>query len=388
MRIAKIEPRIVDVSEKTKWFFVKMTTDDGLYGYGEASLFGWEPALLACLEIAADRLAGHEIQAPEDLAVSFPDRSGGRVSDSVLSALEVAFWDIRGKELGKPVHALLGTARTDLRFYANINRGTLDRSIEGWVSRAVEVRDKGFRALKMAPFDAISLAGGTVPDRGAIGRAIEKVAAVHAAVGKEVEVFVDCHWRLNPALSGEVLRSLAVAGVQWMEAPFDELPRNLPALAELRRKARDLGVTLAGAETLFGCEGFAPILQARAYDVVMPDLRWCGGLAEGLRIAGAADAAGALVAPHNSAGPVLSAASVHFAFAIPNLHSVELQYGESPLYFGILSQNAIGLGAAGLPLPTAPGLGIDLDEGLMSGASESRVAAARILGQPGSGRFG
>ncbi|RRD20814.1 mandelate racemase/muconate lactonizing enzyme family protein [Brucellaceae bacterium VT-16-1752] len=388
MKFAMIEPRVVAVSKKTKWFFVKVTTADGIYGYGEATLFGWEPVLHAYLKIVADRLTGIEVSSARALQEMFPDRSGGKVSDSIHSALEQAFWDILGKELGKPVHALLGTRRTEVEFYANINRGTLDRTPEGWAARAAQACDAGFRAIKMAPLDGIRMAAQVPPDYAEMAKVMEKIAAVSQVCGDRAEVYVDCHWRLNVEGAPEILSVMADAGIRWFETPFEEGSENLGALAALRGVAKERGVMLAGAEMLYGQEGFRPMLDAGSLDVIMPDIRWCGGIEEGVRIGALAQRHGAMVAPHNSAGPILSAASLHLACATPALHSAELQFAESPLYFSILSENQVGLGQARVNAPTAPGLGVDLDEHLIASLPTGDRGWAETVGQAGASRFG
>src|SRR6188768_162226 len=129
MKITKIDPLFVNVSEKSNWTFFRITTDEGLTGLGEATLQGWEAVQLACLNRILPQLIGKTLDEAMPLLTIYPHAFGGLAANSVLSALELAVIDIRGKAVNKPVHALLGKKLRDkVRVYANVNRCILDRT--------------------------------------------------------------------------------------------------------------------------------------------------------------------------------------------------------------------------------------------------------------------
>jgi galactonate dehydratase len=123
--------------------------------------------------------------------------------------------------------------------------------------------------------------------------------------------------------------------VTWFECPLPETPEHYPAIRRLRAQANAAGLRLAGAETFIGVEGFRPLLERGLYDVVMPDVKYAGGLRECLRIAALAERHGAACSLHNPSGPVCHAHSVHLSAALPGSERLEYQHGETPLFFAI-----------------------------------------------------
>jgi len=153
--ITRIEARTIDVSPKTDWTFIEVGTSDGWTGTGEATLYGQEAALGALAARSGERLDG----APEDAImglVAETARSEDRTERTLVSAMEQALWDIRGQRAGEPVHALLGGARrARIPIYANINRGTADRTPAGFIASTRAAVAAGFTMLKIAPFDGL-----------------------------------------------------------------------------------------------------------------------------------------------------------------------------------------------------------------------------------------
>ncbi|MEO7727406.1 MAG: enolase C-terminal domain-like protein, partial [Burkholderiales bacterium] len=199
MKIAQIEPLVLNVSEKTNWFFVRVTDDAGITGIGEASLNGWEPAQLAYLASISGGLVGKTAAQLVPLLRVFPHSPGGLVASSIASALEQALTDLRARQAGVPVHALLGgNARKTVRVYANINRGARDRSPDGIARAARNAVAAGFGAVKIAPFDGVCAED--FAESGAqdlIRAGIDRIYAIREAVGPDVDVMVDCHWRFD-----------------------------------------------------------------------------------------------------------------------------------------------------------------------------------------------
>jgi len=178
------------------------------------------------------------------------------------------------------------------------------------------------------------------------------------------ELFVDCHWRFPPALAADVGDALAERGVTWFECPIAEGMEAIPDLKRIRARANARGMRLAGLEELPAPSAFRPFIDAGAYDIVMPDVKYAGGVGGILAIAAAARAHGIACAPHNPTGPVCHAASLA-ACAIATLPLLEHQFDETPLFF-MLAGGSLPRPASGASvLPSGTGFGIGLDTGVL-----------------------
>jgi galactonate dehydratase len=179
-----------------------------------------------------------------------------------------------------------------------------------------------------------------------------RIAAAAEAIAGRAELQVDCHWRFDVKTADEALAECARLGVTWFECPIPETPENYPAIKRLRGKANTAGMRLAGAEQFIGAHGFKPLLEQGLYDVVMPDVKYAGGLAECLRIAELAARHGCAVSLHNPSGPVCHAHSVHLSAVLESGERLEYQHGETPKFFDIApGLEAPVQGHATLPAP-------------------------------------
>ena len=360
--IAEIRLTLVGVSAKSNWAFLEVELEDGRVGLGEATLHGYEPMLSACLDMLGPRLVGLRLDAlPGALR---PGRAtlGGLASHAIVSAAEQARADLAGQIAGRPVAALVARVAgapgdADVPVYANLNRSLVDRSPAAFAARAEAVLSEGFSMLKIAPFDGVEPGAADGQANEALVRTgLARVAAIREAA-PTAAVLIDCHWRFDADRAARLLGELDPFGPYWVECPLPEVPARFADLARLRRDARARGTLLAGAETTIGLEGMVPYLEL--YDVVMPDVKYCGGPAEMLRIADAARARGVRVAPHNPSGPVCHAHSVHLA-AHPAIDLLEMQHGESDI-FARLTRPASPLPRDGVArVPDGPGLGLAL----------------------------
>ena len=250
---------------------------------------------------------------------------GGRIVHTALSAIEQALWDILGQQLGVPVYVLLGGAMRDrLRLYANINRHVRDRSPRGFALAAVEAVSEGYTAIKIAPFDELNDPNRvrTGPDAASLP-GIERVRAVRAAIGNEIELAVDCHSRMEVSEAIQVGKVLESCNLFWYEDPVSFT--HPEGLVEVKQA---LPMPIASAESIYGIVGFRPFLERRAVDVLMPDVKHCGGILEMKEIAAAARMHQVLVAPHQPAGPVAAAATAQAMATIPNFFILEQAWGE------------------------------------------------------------
>jgi galactonate dehydratase len=364
VRIAAIRFAGVNVTPKTNWSFVQVATEDRRTGTGECTLANHEAVL--ALEVARldAALRGADARDRNALARLLPHAPGGLVRHAAISALEQALWDLAGQEAGVPIWRLLGGRLRDrVALYANINRGVAERVPEGFAAAARRAVADGFGAVKLAPFDPFVWEDAAAPDqRAAYARGIERIAAVREAVGPGIDVMVDCHWRFSAGGAAALVRDLARFDLFWLECPLAEA--NLGELRRIRAMANDRGMRLAGAETLAGLAGFAPVIAAGAYDVLMPDIKYCGGYEEMRRIAALAQVHGIEIAPHNPTGPICHAHTVHACATIPNLGRLEVQFGETPLFFGIAAGTVPAISGGAAPVPDRPGLGAALAEGI------------------------
>ena len=337
MNIADITYHVLHVSAKTNWSFVRVRTGEGITGWGECSLNGWEPLQREYANSWWPSLIGAEVgdvAAAGALCAIHQHSPGGLVAHSVKSATEQAFADALAQARGVPLWQLFGPAlRGNVKVYANINRATQPRTPHGFAASARLAVEQGYHAVKLAPFDGVMPANAeTAEGARLIATAHERIRAAREAVGDSVRVMVDCHWRLTPRTARETLAALREVRLHWLECPISERGSQHDEIAALRRIANAQDVRLAGAEKETEVEGFLPYLERGLYDTIMPDVKYCGGVAALLRIAQVAERHGVQTAPHNPTGPICNYASVHACMVGPGCDFLELQVGESSLF--------------------------------------------------------
>ncbi len=364
--IAAVEPVVVNVSPKTNWTFIAVTTATGDTGWGECSLNGWESLLVAYAGMLARDLSGCEPDDPAARIRYLPHSPGGMVAHAVRSAVEQACTDLRARRAGRPICALLGVAQRDaIPAYANINRGVAERSPDGFAAAAARARAAGYRAVKLAPFDGvIAEDAATTPIDARIRAGLDRVFAVRAAIGDDCALLVDCHWRFDEARAATLIGDLAPAAPHWIECPISEHPAQFPAIARLRRLARELGTRLAGGEAIAGADQAQVMCAAALYDVLMPDIKYAGGYRGMLAIAEVCAAHGVAFSPHNPTGPIAHLASIQLCAAAPAVLWLEHQWGESPLFHELVGGDPAPLAGGSFVVPRTPGLGAALDRAL------------------------
>jgi galactonate dehydratase len=365
--VADIAVTSVQVSDKTVWTFVRLDTRDGRCGWGEATL-GDFAAVHAHIGRLAPAMVGRTLFAQADVIDIVALHACDAAEAAAISAIDQALWDVMAQARGEPLARMLGEPRrTMIGLYANINRGTLDRSPAGFAARAAEAVASGFDAIKIAPFDGMRPddADDAAHTAKMLAAGLARIAAVRAAIGPQVRLLVDCHWRLTEATARDVLREVEPFKLYWLECPLVEDDSNFAALRRLRSRANAAGVRLAGCEMMVGRKGFAPFLDAGVYDVIMPDVKYAGGIRELGRIAEAAAASGVACAPHNPSGPIAHAHSLHVSAHLPLFPFLELQYGETPLFFDVVDGVLPDPRAGRSELPHGPGLGLGLADAVL-----------------------
>ena len=355
--IGRVELFIVDVSDKTDWAFIEVETAAGFVGIGEATLYGQEDTLHALTGEFGKKLVGQPLSAIDNL-VDETQEERARAPRAVVSALDQAHWDIKAKKAQLPVYELLGGAqRQTVPIYANVNRRCRDRSPEGFAANACDAVGAGFSHVKIAPFDGLQPQGGP-DDNQLFDAGMDRIQATIDAVGDDVQVLVDCHWRLDLEQSQELLKQAAVMRLFWVECPLIEDPDDLSNLEPLRSLKESLGVRMAGAEQGTNLTYFKKFIDGGIYDVIMPDVKYAGGPSELMRIAEIANAAGVDFSPHNPSGPICHLASLHVSAAIPNMLLLEHQFDESPLFMELYPGAVPAIENGQSHLPTGPGIGV------------------------------
>ena len=367
--IARIETHVFNVSAKTNWVFISVTAADGRTGWGEASLIGWEPMLVtATRELALEWEGRTLVDAQAGLRVS-PQSPGGLVFNTVISAVQQALACLLdGSVPGTPAAPELSASvlRQRVPLYANINRATRLRTPQGFVETALRARAQGFSRFKAAPFDGLTPAlCPTAQGQALIAHGVDCMLALRQALGPDAMLMVDCHWRFDETRALQALQALAPAALHWFECPIAETHAHWPAMRRLRAATREQGVLLAAAETQVGLAAFQTLFDEALYDVVMPDIKYCGGPLEMLKIAQRAAKHGVLFSPHNPSGPVCTWHSLQIAALAPECAMLELQFEESALYEQLLKGPPMSTRGGGLSLERAYGQSLAMNTQLL-----------------------
>jgi galactonate dehydratase len=349
-----------------RWLFLKITTSDGLVGWGEPVVEGRAATVKAAVEELRDYVIGKEAGAIEDIwQVLYRGGfyRGGPILTSAISGIDQALWDIKGKRLGVPVYELLGGAVRDrMRVYAWIGG---DRPAE-LVASARERVEAGYTALKMNATAELDW----IDTRLKIQEAVERIGALRDAVGSAIEIGIDFHGRVHKTMAKVLVKELEPFRPMFFEEPV--LPENNEALIEL---ARHTSVPIATGERMFTRWDYKSLLAAGVVDIIQPDLSHAGGISEVRKIAAMAEAYDIAVAPHCPLGPIALAASLQLDFCTPNCfiqeQSLGIHYNQgSDLLDYLVDPNVFHYHGGYVPRLAQPGLGIELDEAKVRAAAE------------------
>jgi len=340
---------------RTNFVFVKLATDEGIEGVGEATLEWKTLAVVAALEELERVLVGRDPFAVDAIVEQLHRDSywrTGAVFRTALGAIEAALLDIKGKALGVPVFELLGGKFRDrVACYANHwFHGA--RTLDDYAASARRAVAMGYRALKWDPFDVADLE----MDRRQRRESIAIVEAVRDAVGPDIDLMLDVHGRLNVPTAIAMCRELARFDLTWIEEPVP--PESIDALADVRAASP---VPIAAGERWFEPGRFLEALAKKAVDILQPDVSHAGGLGETKRVAHLAHLHMIPVAPHNPVGPVMNAMTLHLAVAIPNFSVFETVSVDVP-WRKELVRETLRFEDGAILAPTAPGLGVELIE--------------------------
>lgn len=353
------------------WIFPKITTDDGIVGYGEcyASTVG-PKAMIAVIEDVFDRhMAG---ESPENIELmyrrvyssGFTQRPDPTVMGA-FSGLEIACWDILGKARNRPVWALLGGKMNEkTRSYTYLYPEPDEDAAEFWVNpdmtaeAAARAVKQGFTAVKFDPAGPYTIRGGHEPAMSDISRSVEFCRKIREAVGDKADLLFGTHGQFSTAGAIRMGVALEPFNPLWYEEPIP--PDNLLEFAEVARHVR---IPIATGERLTTKAEFGTLLRAGGVKILQPALGRLGGIMEGKKLAAIAEIFNAQLAPHLYAGPVEWAANIHLATSIPNILMAETIQTGGDFHLALIKHTLKWEDGYILP-PDAPGLGIDFDEDL------------------------
>ncbi len=354
MKVIDIKPFVVDCY-RTNWVFVKVYTDSGITGVGEATLEYKEKALLGALEHIKEYLVGKDpLQIEKHFHDIYRDAywRGGPVLMSALSAVECALWDILGKHLNVPVYQLLGGKVHDkVRIYVN-----------GWFAGAQTPEEfgekariavqRGVTAMKWDPFGKNYL---TISNAD-LTRSLECVAAVREAVGNDVDLLIEGHGRFNIPTAITIAKELEQFKPLFFEEPTP--PDNLDALKAVKDKSP---VSISAGERLYTRWDYRRMFDLMAADYIQPDISHAGGIMELKKIAAEAESRYIPFAPHNPSGPVANAATLQLAATCPNFCLLEIMYNDVD-YRKDVTTESLEYADGYMKIQDRPGLGIEIIE--------------------------
>ena len=331
---------------RTNWVFVKVMTDSGLYGVGEATLEYREPTVVQAIMELERYLVGKD---PHNIEAFWHDTCrdaywrGGVVLMSALAGVEMALWDIKGKDLGVPVYKLLGgKVRDSVKCYAN-GWFAGAKTPEEFAEKAKIAVENGFSGLKWDPFGKAYLN----IDPKSLNDALDCVAAVKDAVGDKVHLIIEGHGRFNVPTAVRIL---------WFEEPIP--PDDKKGIAWVRSK---ISTPVSGGERLYSRFEYADYLRMECADFWQPDVSHAGGIMEVRKIASMAEAHYIPVCPHNPSGPVANAATLQLAACTPNFYLLETMSSDIP-WRADVSTERVKFENSEMFIPDLPGLGIDINE--------------------------
>ena len=361
MSISRIETFYVP----PRWLFVRVETNDGHVGWGEASLEGYAEAVDGAFEALRDRFIGHDAEAIEDIwqiAYRGGFYRGGPVLMSALSGLDQALWDLKGHRHHMPVWQMLGgRVRDHGRAYAWIGGDRPDDVADAAAAR----RAQGFSAVKMNATAELEMIG--TPK--ALTGVVERVLAAQAA---GVDVGLDFHGRVHRAMAKQLARQVAPLGLLFIEEPV--LSENAAALALIAQQG---ATPIALGERLYSRWDVRPFLEQGVVDILQPDLSHAGGISECRRIAALAETYDVVLAPHCPLGPLALAACLQLAGTTRNIVLQEMSLGihynvDYDLLSFVLNPEVLTPTNGYLPIPQGKGLGVLIDEAAVREAHDHR----------------
>ncbi len=385
MKITGVKPILCDGGFRP-WTFVKVTTDEGIVGYGDCTDWGSAVPVAACVADLEPLVVGHdpaEIEAIWWLLYRKTIRSIGGIAHKAISGINSALWDVKGKRLGVPVYDLLGGRMRDRLplYWTHCASGRASHhgvlglppvdSLDDVARLAEQAVELGYTAIKTnifhpgVPRRQLTVPSGDISPE-ALRDAVELVGAFRKHGGADLGIALDVGFSYNMGAASKLARALEPFDMMWLET------ETLDAAA-LKAIKQSTSTPICTGESLYQTHGFKPYLELHAVDVIMPDLAW-NGISMGKKIADLADAYDVPVAPHNCHSPLTSLISAHLCTAIRNFMVLEFDHDDVPWRDAVLTE-PLDVRGGHLYLSDRPGFGADLDE-----AEIARHPYRQILG--------
>ena len=383
MRITKVTPWLIsapapylDTANDNKeprqreYVFIEVSTDEGITGWGEIT--GTFPvanrSVCAALRHVSDLIEGDDPRLIEmiwnKIFRSFTYMGSRGATTNIISAIDIALWDIRGKVLGLPISELFGgPVRDGVPIYCHPQNGS---SIEEMVQHVKAIVETGQKALKLDPFQPHHeeesngyLTGKLSAESENLGA--DRIAAIREAVGPDIEVMIDCHGRFDAPTAIRLAKALEPYNIWWFEEPVP-----VESTHALRQVRENVGVPICVGERLHTRWEFLPILENELADFIMPDVTWTGGISEIKKIATMAEAYYVPISPHDASGPINVLAGAHAMASVPNHYRVETSRAKLNAYDEYID-HPLDIRGDKIYLSDRPGLGIELDRDYMRG---------------------
>jgi galactonate dehydratase len=348
-----------------RWLFLKISTDQGISGWGEPVVEGKAETVKAAVREMEDYLIGKNPLEIEDIWQTLYRGAfyrGGPVLMSAIAGIDQALWDIKGKFLEQPVYELLGgKVRDKVRVYSWIGGDRPDN-----VAQAAEEKKKaGFSAVKMNGTEELHY----IDSYKKVDQAVARVAAIRDQLGPDFGIAVDFHGRVHKGMARILFKELEPFRLMFIEEPV--LSENIEALATMDT----FGIPIALGERLFSRWDYKKVFELNKVDIIQPDLSHAGGISEVKKIAAMAEAYDTAVAPHSPLGPINLAASLQIDAVSPNVfiqeQSLGIHYNQGNDLLDYLKNKDVFKYKEGYAeIPDGPGLGIEIDEELVRARAE------------------
>ncbi len=354
MKITSMELFVVP----PRWLFLKISTDEGIVGWGEPIVEGRARAVKAAVEELEGYLIGRDPLAIEDHWQAMYRGGfyrGGPVLMSAIAGIDQALWDIKGKYYGAPIYQLLGGAcRKSMKVYSWIGG---DRPSDVGQA-ALHARSEGFTAIKMNATEELQY----IDSYAKIDEVLERVAAVREAAGPYMGIGIDFHGRVHKPMAKILAKELEVYRPMFLEEPV--LPENNEALRDI---AAVTHIPIATGERMFSRWDFKRLLADGYVDIIQPDLSHAGGITECKKIAGMAEAYDVALAPHCPLGPIALAACLQVDATCHNAviqeQSLGIHYNQgNDLLDYVVDPSVFNYVDGHVSIPDGPGLGIEINE--------------------------
>jgi len=356
------------------YVFLRIDTDEGISGFGEATSSGGGGSIVVGNMIEFLRNSTAERDFRETIIGENPEHVdliwhklfrrftggggfGGFVT-TMLSGIDIALWDIKGKAAGKPIYEILGGGplREEIELYTHVDPGDPIKA----ANQAKVLAKQGFKALKTDPFmpemrqhHRRYMQGSISPEGAEL--ATETISAIREGVGENIEILIDCHGNFDVPTAIAMARKLEPFNIGWYEEPVQ--PNSNQALKHVKES---VSVPICVGERLYTRWDFIPVLKDRLAEFLMPDILWTGGITEFHKIATLAESFYVPVSPHDASGPINIMAGAHTMMTIPNFYKLEFNHAQLDSHNSLIDK-PLDIVDGKLKMSETPGLGIELD---------------------------